>query len=225
MKYVLVAILGLALGAAGALGVLYVNPLPVERGAEPTASDRVFRYSLPDDVLEFSLGEDARFFGSSASRDGLWEETIDRAAVLGLTLADTSGEPVAIASRLMIASPETNLLLRGVLVADHWLVTVPGEGTLFVRADVNAWPFVKGALLPAWYLDRPWQGPEEYWPTVGPGADGSGTAVGIAGAFAGTEGRVVERYELTSLDKARAAAAANGELHLALSGPQVAAQP
>jgi hypothetical protein len=225
MKYVLAAILGLAIGAAGAFGVLYLNPFSVEGSAAPTASDRVFRYSLPDDVLEFSLGEDARFLGQAASRDGLWEETIDRAAVLGLALADSAGQPVAVASRLMIASTDTDLLMRGVLVADHWLVTVPGEGTLFVRADVNAWPFVKDTLLPVWYLERPWNGPEEYWPTVGPGADGSGTALGVAGAFAGSEGRVVERYELTSLDRARAVAAATGELHLALSGPQVAAQP
>jgi hypothetical protein len=225
MRYVLVAILGLAIGAACAFGVLYFNPFSADAGATPTASDRVFRYSLPDDVLEFSLGEDAHFLGQAASRDGLWEETIDRAAVLGLALADSAGQPVAVASRLMIASTDTDLLLRGVLVADHWLVTVPGEGTLFLRADVNAWPFVRNTLLPAWYLERPWQGPEEYWPTVGPGADGGGTAVGIAGAFAGSEGRVVERYELTSLDKARASVAATGELHLALAGPQVAAQP
>jgi hypothetical protein len=197
MRYLIVAMLGLAIGAAAAFGVLYVNPFSVDGGAAPSASDRVFRYSLPGDVLEFSLGEDARVFGQAASQDGLWEETIDRAAVLGLALADASGEPAAVASRLMIASADTDLLLRGVLVADHWLVTVPGEGTLFVRADANAWPFVKEALLPAWYLERPWQGPEEYWPTVGPGADGSGTVVGIAGSFAGSEGRVVERYELT----------------------------
>lgn len=225
MKYLLIALLGLAVGAAGACGVLYFNPFSLEAGGAPTAGDRVFRYSLPDDVLEFSLGEDARYLGQAASHDGLWEETIDRAAVLGLALEDSSSEPAAVASRLMIASPDTDLLLRGVVVADHWLVTVPGEGTLFVRADMNAWPFVKDTLLPVWYFERPWQGPAEYWPTVGPSADGSGTAVGVAGAFAGSEGRMVERYELTSLDRARAAAAATGELHLGLSGPQVAVQP
>jgi hypothetical protein len=225
MKYLVVALLGLVLGAAGAAGVLYYNPFSAEGGASPAASDRVFRYSLPEDVLQFSLGEDARFFGQTAGSDGLWEETIDRAAVLGLVLEDATREPAAIASRLMISSTDTDLLLRGVVVADHWLVTVPGEGTLFVRADSNAWPFVKETLLPVWYLERPWQGPVEYWPTIGPGVDGSGTALGIAGSFAGSEGRVVERYELTSLDRARAAAAATGELHLALSGPQVAAQP
>jgi hypothetical protein len=123
----------------------------------------------------------------------------------------------------MAVSAKTDLLLRGMLVNDYWLVTTPGEGTLFVQADSNAWPFVKETLLPVWYLDRPWQGPAEYWPTVGPGADHTGVALGVAGAFRG-EGRAVERYELTAFDKGRRVALATGELHLELPGPQVAVQ-
>lgn len=224
MKYLFVALFGLLVGAAGAGAVLYYNPFSTEAGAEPSPSARVLRYSLPGDVLDFSLGQDAQFFGQTPGNDSLWEETIDRAALLGLVLEDESRQPAAIASRLMIASTDTDLLLRGVLVADHWLVTVPGEGTLFVRADSNAWPFLKETLLPVWYFERPWEGPAEYWPTVGPGIDG-GTVVGLAGSFDGSEGSVVERYEVTSLDGARAVAAATGELHLSLTGPQVAVQP
>lgn len=225
MKYLLVALCGLFVGAAGAGGVLYFNPFSAKAGAAPSPSARVLRYSLPDDVLEFSLGQDARFFGQTPASDGLWEETVDRAALLGLVLEDESRQPAAIASRLMIASTDTNLLLRGVLVANHWLVTVPGEGTLFVRTDANAWPFLKETLLPVWYFERALEGPVEYWPTVGPGIDGGGTIVGLAGTFVGSEGSVVERYEVTSLDGSRAVAAATGELHLSLSDPQVAVQP
>jgi hypothetical protein len=175
-------------------------------------------------VLEFSLGEDARFFGQAPGSDSLWEETIDRTAVLGVVLNDSKGQPAAVASRLIAASPDTDLLLRGVLVSDYWLVTLPREGTLFVRADSNAWPFLKETLLPVWYLNRPWKGPAEYWPTVGPGADHSGIALGIAGSFSGSEGSAVERYELTALDPARQLALVKGELHLNLPGPQVAVQ-
>jgi hypothetical protein len=121
-------------------------------------------------------------------------------------------------------SADTDLLLRGVLVSDHWLVTVPGEGTLFVAADSNACPFLKETLLPVWYLARPWNGPAEYWPTVGPGADDSGRVVGVTGLYRGSEGSAVERYEVTTLDPARDVALAKGELHLNLPGPQVAAQ-
>ena len=224
MKYLLVAVVGLVLGAAAAGVVLYFNPLAAKSAPMPSPADRVLRYSLPDHVLEFAVGEDARLFGQDTGDDSLWEETIERAAVLALVLNDGSNQPAALASRLLSTSAETDLLLRGVLVSDHWLVTVPGEGTLFVQADSNAWPFLKETLLPVWYLDRPWAGPAEYWPTVGPGADDSGRVVGVTGLYRGSEGSAVERYEVTALDPAREVALAKGELHLNLPGPQVAAQ-
>src|SRR5688572_20767384 len=122
MRYLFVAIIGLALGAAGAGVVLYYNPLADKAAPMPGATDRVLHYSLPDQVLQFSVGEDAKLFGQDAGDDALWEETIDRAAVLGLVLNDGSNQPVALASRLLSTSPDTNLLLRGVLVSDDWLV-------------------------------------------------------------------------------------------------------
>jgi hypothetical protein len=224
MKYLFVAIVGLVLGVAGASVVLYYNPLAAKSAPMPNPTDRVLRYSLPDHVLGFAVGEDARLFGQDTGDDSLWEETIDRAAVLALVLNDGSNQPAALASRLLSTSTETDLLLRGVLVSDHWLVTVPGEGTLFVQADSNAWPFLKETLLPVWYLDRPWRGPTEYWPTVGPRADDSGRVVGVTGLYRGGEGSAVERYEVTVLDPQREVALAKGELHLNLPGPQVAAQ-
>jgi len=224
MRHLFVAIAGLMVGAAAAGTVLYFNPLSEKSAAQPQATDRVLHYSLPDQVLEFAVGEDARVFGQDTGEDSLWEETIDRTAVLGLLLNDAANQPAAIASRLMATSADTDLLLRGVLVSDHWLVTIPGEGTLFVRAESNAWPFLKKTLLPVWYLDRPWHGPAEYWPTVGPGSDESGVAVGITGAFRGSEGSVIEHYEISALDRKREVALAKAELHLNLSGPQVAAQ-
>ena len=223
MKYLIVAVLGLLVGAVLAGVVLYFNPFSVA-AAEPSSAGRVLHYTLPDDVLELALGDDAKIFGQATGDDALWEETIDRSAVLGLVLNNDGNQPVAVASRLMAVSPDTDLLLRGVVVSDHWLVTIPGEGTLFVRADSNTWPFLKETLVPVWYLERPWQGPAEYWPTVGPGADDAGVVVGVAGNFRGREGSAVERYELTALDRATGAALAEGELHLDLPGPQVAAQ-
>ncbi|HET7609091.1 MAG TPA: hypothetical protein VFL84_10470, partial [Gammaproteobacteria bacterium] len=143
---------------------------------------------------------------------------------LGLVLNDGSNQPAALASRLLSTSPDTDLLLNGVLVSDDWLVTIPGEGSFYVHADSNAWPFLKEKLVPVWYLDQPWTGPAEYWPTVGPGADDSADVVGLTGSFRGSEGSAVERYEITALDPARNVAQVKGELHLNLPGPQVAAQ-
>jgi len=224
MKHLFVAIVGLVLGVAAAGALLYYNPLADKAAPPLNTTDRVFRYSLPDQVLEFAIGDDARLFGEDTGEDSLWEETIDRTAVLGLVLNDTALQPAAIASRLMATSADTDLLLRGVLVNDYWLVTVPGEGTLFVHADSNAWPFLKNTLVPVWYLERPWNGPAEYWPTVGPGVDQSGVALGITGGFRGSAGSVVEHYEISALDRQRDLALAKAELHLSLPGLQVAAQ-
>jgi hypothetical protein len=227
MRYLIVVLLGLLVGTAAAGAVLYYNPFSVTGTGVPNATDRVLHYSLPDNVLAFSFGNDARYFGRDPGDDGLWEETIDRTAVLGLVLNDAENQPAAVASRLMAVSPDSDLLLRGVVVSDYWLVTLPGEGTLFVHADTNAWRFLKEALVPVWFLDRPWDGPSEYWPTVGPGTDDNGVVVGVSGNFRGSEGSVVERYELTALDPQRESALAEGELRLSLelNGPQVAVQP
>ena len=95
MKYLFVAIVGILLGAAAAVAVLYFNPLSVGAAPPPGAADRVLRYSLPNDVLEVAIGEDARLFGHDTGDASLWEETIDRTAVLGLTLNDGSGQPAS----------------------------------------------------------------------------------------------------------------------------------
>jgi hypothetical protein len=223
MRHLFVALLGLLAGAALAGAVLYYNPFTAATADAPSSSDRVLRYSLPGQVLEAALGVDAIFPGQIDAADSLWEETIDRTAVLGLVLNDDSG-PVAIASRLMAPSPATDLLLHGVLVSDYWLVTYPNQGTLFVRSDSNIWPFLKQTALPVWLLDRPWHGPIEYQPTVGPGTGHTAMVVGVSGAFEGQEGSAVEHYGISAFDPVQHSAAAVGELFLHLPDAQVAQQ-
>lgn len=224
MKTLIVVVLGLLLGVAAACAVLYYNPLTNGAAGEPNPTDRVLRYALPAQALDFALGEKARWFGFSVGDDALWEETIDRTAVLGLVITDDRDRTVGVASRLMAISPDTDLLLRGMLLSDYWLVTLPGEGSLFVRADSNFWPFVKKTLVPAWYLARPWSGPAEYRPTVGPGAQSTATVLGLTGAFAGRDGTAVDRYSVTALDPASRSAEGVGELYLDLGAPQAAVQ-
>ena len=224
MKYLFVALLGLLIGAGLAGTALYYNPFTAHTGAAPVVGDRVLRYALPDQVLAAAVGEDAMLGGRSNTVGGLWEETIDRTAVLGLVLKDESGQPVAIASRLMAGSPSTDLLLTGVVLSDYWLVTLPGQGTLFVRSDSNVWPFLKETLLPVWLFDRPWRGPAEYRPTVGPNAGATASVLGVTGVFEGKSGSAVERYDVTAFSSAQGSTAAVGELFLHLPEQQVARQ-
>jgi hypothetical protein len=223
MRHLFVAVLGLLIGVAGAGVVLYYNPFTTATAGAPGADDSVLRYSLPGQVLELALGENAILPARIRTKTSLWEEAIDRTAVLGLVLSDQAG-PVAIATRLMAVSPKTDLLLHGVVVNDYWLVTYPNQGTLFVRSDSNVWPFLKRTALPIWLLDRPWQGPVEYRPTVGPGAGHAAVVIGVSGAFEGQMGSAVEHYEVTAFDPTQRSAAAVGELFLHLPDTQIAQQ-
>ena len=220
----IVALLGFLVGAAGAGGVIYYNPLTNTVGATPDESQRSLHSVLPGEVLGFKLGERALPPGAAHTVDGFWEETIARTALLGVVLSDIDDKPVAVATRLIAGSPSTDFLLRGVRLSDYWLLTIPGEGALFLRADTNVWPFLKETLVPVWYLGRPWSGPADYRPTAGPGTTGAAVVIGATGRFTGVEGTALEQYRLTDLDPASRSIAAVGELHLRIAEPQVAIQ-
>lgn len=222
MRYLVVAALGFLIGAAAAGAAIYYNPLiETKSAAQPDAADRALHYALPSEVLGFALGEQVVPPGTPRSDRSLWEETIERTAMLSLVLDDAQDKPAAIASRMLAVSPRTDFVLSGVRVNDYWLLTIPGEGTLFLRADANVWSFLK-ETLPVWYFGRPWKGPAEYSPTAGPGEHGEAIVVGATGRFVGLEGTAIEKYRLTDLDPAARSAAATGEIDFKLGAPQVA---
>jgi hypothetical protein len=226
MKYLIVLLLGLTIGAAAGGALLYYNPLTESAApASQDAADRTLHYVLPEQVLRLTLGERALLPTNRGSRDddAFWEDTIDRAALLGLVLEDPADRPAAVATRLLAGSARTDLLLHGVLVSDYWLLTLPDEGTLFVRVDTNLWPFLKDTLLPVWFFGRPWTGPVDVRPTAGPGAQNTAVVIGATGRFAGLGGSAVEQYRVTELDPTSRKAAAEGELQLRLSEPRVSA--
>lgn len=222
MKYVLVNVIGILLGAAVGLAVLYFNPLTAGPGVTSAATARTLQYELPARSIQFVHGERALLPGLTAGGEPFWEETISRAALLALSL-DADGSAAAVASRLLQGSSDTDLLLTGVVVNDYWLLTVPGEGSLFLRVDTNLWPFLKSAFIPTWYLGQPWRGPADYRPTVGP-AQTSALVVGATGRYASLTGRAFEHYRLTALDRSRQTLELAGELHLDLDLPVAAAE-
>jgi hypothetical protein len=224
MRYTFAALLGFIVGVGLAAALVYYNPFIEESAPPPDTADRALHYALPEQVLGFTVGERAWLPGEPAEEDAFWEETIANTALLGLVLNDTADVPRAVASRLLAASAETDLLLRGALVSDYWLLTIPGEGTLFVRVDHNVWPFVKETLLPKWYLERPWSGPVDYRPAAGPGPQSTALIVGATGAFVGLEGSAVEDYRVTDLDRASGLVRLSGTLHLHLLEPTLAAE-
>lgn len=212
MKYLVIGLLGLLLGAAAAGAVLYFNPLTAARPPVTDHYDGAWRYVLPQDALTFVRGEGTYLPDESEPTGELWEKSIQRSALLGLRLRDAGGNPSAIASRLLAASHDTDLLLRGLLVADHWLITVPGQGSVFVRAQSNVWPLLKDTVIPVRYFDRAWEGPIEITPTAGPHSTRAALAIGATGRFTSVRGEAAESYRLAGI----APLAADGELLLDL---------
>jgi hypothetical protein len=197
MKFVLTTALGFVAGVALVIAGLYFNPLTEDSGSAEDANARVLAYGSP-----FVYGLAATHSGRSRlplrpdSIPELWETTISDAMLSVVVLHNEEGLAVGVGSRVSQFSENTEILTRGIVVDDNWLVTIPGEGSFFVNADSNLWPFLKETFIPVWYLDRPWQGPKLYQPTSGPGLGGKAIVTGASGRFANAQGSAVESYRI-----------------------------
>jgi hypothetical protein len=167
---------------------------------------------------EGAAGEAAHQGATGGAADG-----DARADATGGDAADglaNDGPVSALATRLTVPSQSTDLLLRGALLDDYWLVTVPGQGSLFVHDVNNLWPALRENVVPVSLLDRAWRGPAEYRTTLGPRtARGPGFVLGASGRFAGVDGDAGERYRLNRYSRAHGAEDLVGELDLDLSAP------
>ena len=201
MKYFWTLLAGFLTGAMLALTGLYFNPLTETFGPLPASDDSMFTYSSPvTSELVFAHGNRSRMPSYPSGVPNLWEDTINESALSVVELRGSDGT-AAIASRISYPSEETDLLRSGVLLTDDWVVSFPGQGSLLISAQSNWWPFLKEVLIPVWYLGRPWPGPSEYAPTVGP-ANGVWALVnGATGRFAGVTGTAAERYSIQSFDE------------------------
>lgn len=201
MKYLLTILLGFVLGTAAAVAALYYNPLTQRSGPPPADGDTLLNYGSPvSGELAFTHGHLSRLPANPPGVTDLWEATINKSALGVIVLRGDDGVPAAIASRVSYPSEDTDFLLDGAVVNDDWLVSVPGQGSLFITAQNNWWPLLEEAVIPVWYLGRPWKGPALYEPTVGPGVGGQAVVRGASGVFAGRRGSAAERYQMEDFD-------------------------
>jgi hypothetical protein len=212
VKYLLTGLLGAVLGAIGAGAVLYFNPLTA---AEPNVSDAgawSLDYSFPDgSVLALTHSGRLSLPATPAEVPALWETTIEDVALSVVALTDSAGDIGAVASRISVPSAETDLLLRGVIVSELWLASVPGQGTFAITGDNNLWPLVKDTYLPVSLLRREWRGPAEYAITVGP-LRGAAQVRGVSGVFAGRNGSAEETYSMQAFSAEHGIEAMRGAL-------------
>jgi hypothetical protein len=216
MKYVIATLLGVLLGAAGGAAVLYYNPLTRVRELPPKES-WTLNYDFPGgSTLALTHAGQLGLPLIPSDVATLWETAITDVVLNVLVLEDENGAPRALASRISVPSRETDLLLRGFLVSEHWLITVPGQGTLFVDGENNLWPFLKESLIPVKYLQQEWHGPVRYPVTIGPTVGRTAEVFGVSGAYAGLRGSAVESYDLRRFSSDFGIEALRGTLAVAL---------
>lgn len=201
MKYLITGLLGFFFGAAVALVAVYFDPLTQADGPLPAEGDSIFSYASPvTSELAFTHGNLSRLPINPSAIPDLWEATINKTALSVLVLKGADGKAGAVASRVSYPAENTELLATGAPLNDEWIVSFPGQGSLFITAQSNWWPFLKDAVIPVWYLAQPWAGPSVYAPTVGPGLDGRAIVHGASGRFVGRTGTAAERYQIEEFD-------------------------
>jgi len=199
MKWIGAFFFGLLAGAIAGLAFLYFNPLAGEEFPQ-MESTALLDYEFGPSTLALTHGGQLGFDLQPKDVPALWESTIRR-TVLGIfVLENLQGSPVGIASRALKLSSQSNLLLRGLVADDHWLVTIPGAGSYFVESRENIWPLIRDTLIDVTLLHRRWSGTRRYELTIGPNRDGSALVTGASGHFAGTAGSVAHSVELSGYE-------------------------
>ena len=136
-----------------------------------------------------------------------------------VVLKDEDDIPVGIASRVSQFSESTELLTRGILVDDDWLVTLSGEGSFFIRADSNLWPFLKETLDSGLVSRSALAGSAQL--TVRRLVRAKAVRRSLRarlGRFANLEGTAVESYEISGFDKIQGPGGLNARLFVSLPG-------
>ena len=218
MRYLVVTVIGLIFGAAAGLAVLYYNPLTEGDAATVAAAGLDLGYTVPSShALLVTHGGRSSLARHPSDAPELWESTIEGLSLDVVWLTDAEGEPAALASRVGLPSEQTDLLLKGAIVTDYWLVTVPGQGSFFVHSESNLLPLLKEVIVPVRYLGQPWVGPVDYQPTIGPARDKRALAYGATGQFAELRGRSVETLRIESFSPTRGTEAVARRLRISFA--------
>jgi hypothetical protein len=195
MKWVMTWLLGVLCGSVVAASLIYFNPM-LTANSDAFAGTASLRYELGPDTLSFTQGGVLDAYATPVGAPQLWESTIADTAFAMFAMRDRAGRAVAIASRLSRLSGLTNPVTGGVIVADAWLVTVPGAGSYFIDAQENVWPLLRDTLVDVGLLRRSWSGARRYATTIGPDTSDAAVVTGATGRFVGIGGRAANAYEV-----------------------------
>lgn len=191
MKYLIVLLLGLFVGAAVFAAGLIYNPFLVDRGLSPlsvTDSEVISLSfsSVPSDAIVFTNDGESRVKPFPEKVLQLWEPSIRLTSATATVMRDARSRTAGIGIKFSSRSERTRLLRGEAIIDSVWYVYLPGRGSLFIEQSENYWTFLREVGLPAYRSSaNNWKGSWIGDLTVGPGALGTAAVTGGAGPLQG----------------------------------------
>jgi hypothetical protein len=193
MKYVVGLLLGLCLGIGAGAALIYFNPLTRDTALSGPAPARAFSYALDGGRLLVSTRDSVPGLPlMPGERPALWERGVRGIVLESFVIDDGDGRAAAVATRLVVPSPDSDGIQAGLLTDDQWLITLPGRGSLIAAGRSNIWPLLRDSVVRVDMLKRDWDGPKTYGMLRG----GSAVITGASGDYLGIRGALTETTTL-----------------------------
>ena len=231
IKYLFALLLGLAVGVAAFLALLYYNPLTKQQGLSPiTVTDNdVIKLSysaVAEDTLIYTNDGDSNVAPHPAKVVQLWEAPIRHTRAMATVLTDSRGQTAGIGIKFSSDSESTNILNGQLIVDSIWHIYMPERGSLFVSQTENFWTYAREIVIPAyWSSADSWRGIWRGDVTAGPGALGTASVVGGSGEFAGLDSEAVEALSAKAYSVELGPVAIDGELSIEIPREELETNP
>ena len=229
MKYVVSLLLGLAVGVAAFVALLYFNPLTSQNRLSPLSDHEVItlNYSaVPADALVYTNDGESPVAPNPVKVLQLWEPPIRRTDAMATLLRDSRNQLAGIGIKFSSDSENTRILNGEVLVDSVWHIYLPGQGSMFVDQTENHWSLLRDIVIPAhWSSGDNWRGTWNGSITSGPGALGTARVTGGSGVFEGLRSEAVESLMAEAYSVDRGPVAIDGVLAVEIPRVETAATP
>jgi hypothetical protein len=227
MKYLISLLVGMVVGVAVFLALLYYNPLTSINKLSPlsvTENELVsLNYSaVASDALIYTNDGASVVTPHPAKVLQLWEQPIRKTNALATVLRDGRNQVAGIGVKFSSDSESTNILNGEALVDSVWHVYLPGRGSFFIEQKENYWGYLREVVLPAyWSSGDSWRGNWNGSVTAGPGALGTSRVVGGSGEFFALDSVGVESLLAKAYSVDQGPVAVTGELTIEIPPPEV----
>ena len=137
MRYLISLLVGMAVGVAAFVALLYYNPLTSQNKLSPlsVSANDVFtlNYSaVATDALVYTNDGESLVAPYPAKVLQLWEPSVRLTDTMATVLRDSRNQLAGIGIKFSSDSESTNVLNAEAIVDSVWHIYLPGKGTLFV---------------------------------------------------------------------------------------------